>query len=349
MQPAFIIASISMLTIPGLAVAFALKIKNQLVLTSIALSYSIFFVIFMLLSSSKNLTSHFINAYTIIISSSLLFIVFQTIKNKTLRFSNRDALVISSIACLVFSYIYFAGAFTEVPSDLYTHLERYQYAHSKLSANIAINQSKLIVFLLQNQIWYYFLSLNAIVFPLSSAQLVESTAFVTNFIFLVSVYFFSTTIFSNKKNVVLISLTCCAFIFLHLGINIFSFIRYYSFGPTNIGFCLYFAAIAHLLTQIKDQVSSNNIVSLIIFAYITLIAFCNHMQEALFILVTSSIMIGVQWLRLIKNEQTVDQPIRFTKNLLSASLLGILFCFICLLYTSPSPRDRQKSRMPSSA
>ena len=24
-------------------------------------------------------------------------------------------------------------------------------------------------------------------------------------------------------------------------------------------------------------------------------------------------------------------------------------CMICLLYTSPSPRDRQKSRMPSSA
>ena len=28
---------------------------------------------------------------------------------------------------------------------------------------------------------------------------------------------------------------------------------------------------------------------------------------------------------------------------------GGLFSVICLLYTSPSPRDRQKSRMPSSA
>ena len=28
---------------------------------------------------------------------------------------------------------------------------------------------------------------------------------------------------------------------------------------------------------------------------------------------------------------------------------GILLLYICLLYTSPSPRDRQKSRMPSSA
>ena len=28
---------------------------------------------------------------------------------------------------------------------------------------------------------------------------------------------------------------------------------------------------------------------------------------------------------------------------------GAMQCVICLLYTSPSPRDRQKSRMPSSA
>ena len=28
---------------------------------------------------------------------------------------------------------------------------------------------------------------------------------------------------------------------------------------------------------------------------------------------------------------------------------GIIWSFCCLLYTSPSPRDRQKSRMPSSA
>ena len=29
--------------------------------------------------------------------------------------------------------------------------------------------------------------------------------------------------------------------------------------------------------------------------------------------------------------------------------LGFVLIYNCLLYTSPSPRDRQKSRMPSSA
>ena len=32
-----------------------------------------------------------------------------------------------------------------------------------------------------------------------------------------------------------------------------------------------------------------------------------------------------------------------------ASLLGVKEIYICLLYTSPSPRDRTRSRMPSSA
>ena len=33
----------------------------------------------------------------------------------------------------------------------------------------------------------------------------------------------------------------------------------------------------------------------------------------------------------------------------AGSILVITFTRACLLYTSPSPRDRQKSRMPSSA
>ena len=47
--------------------------------------------------------------------------------------------------------------------------------------------------------------------------------------------------------------------------------------------------------------------------------------------------------------KTIDSGI---EDPLGQSLLtnvGLLGFFACLLYTSPSPRDRQKSRMPSSA
>ena len=44
------------------------------------------------------------------------------------------------------------------------------------------------------------------------------------------------------------------------------------------------------------------------------------------------------------------QPVVKAKTVLElATGTGLIAKHICLLYTSPSPRDRQKSRMPSSA
>ena len=42
-------------------------------------------------------------------------------------------------------------------------------------------------------------------------------------------------------------------------------------------------------------------------------------------------------------------PKRLLKRLWQTLIPIFAYIFSCLLYTSPSPRDRQKSRMPSSA
>ena len=41
--------------------------------------------------------------------------------------------------------------------------------------------------------------------------------------------------------------------------------------------------------------------------------------------------------------------LNYEKYLVTDEYLLCVYLYICLLYTSPSPRDRQKSRMPSSA
>ena len=46
---------------------------------------------------------------------------------------------------------------------------------------------------------------------------------------------------------------------------------------------------------------------------------------------------------------TVDASLVAQNIVVAAESAGLGICYICLLYTSPSPRDRQKSRMPSSA
>eukprot|EP00828_Plagiopyla_frontata_P003359 TRINITY_DN10978_c0_g1_i2.p1 TRINITY_DN10978_c0_g1~~TRINITY_DN10978_c0_g1_i2.p1 ORF type:complete len:103 (+),score=26.61 TRINITY_DN10978_c0_g1_i2:75-383(+) len=48
-------------------------------------------------------------------------------------------------------------------------------------------------------------------------------------------------------------------------------------------------------------------------------------------------------------DRTIDSHIKNLRKKISDVYPGLGFIKSCLLYTSPSPRDRQKSRMPSSA
>ena len=51
----------------------------------------------------------------------------------------------------------------------------------------------------------------------------------------------------------------------------------------------------------------------------------------------------------LKQDVANADPHKLTLMLLQGALDRIAYAKGCLLYTSPSPRDRQKSRMPSSA
>ena len=48
-----------------------------------------------------------------------------------------------------------------------------------------------------------------------------------------------------------------------------------------------------------------------------------------------------------KNKQLTTENINFQS--LAKKFGTPAYCYSCLLYTSPSPRDRTRSRMPSSA
>ena len=51
----------------------------------------------------------------------------------------------------------------------------------------------------------------------------------------------------------------------------------------------------------------------------------------------------------VKIGNVLSDEMKITGGALKGSVLGVMDRNTCLLYTSPSPRDRQKSRMPSSA
>ena len=63
------------------------------------------------------------------------------------------------------------------------------------------------------------------------------------------------------------------------------------------------------------------------------------------ILISSAPVFTALWLKILLKEEKISR-VRYIAIIVG--FIGILYLF-CLLYTSPSPRDRQKSRMPSSA
>ena len=71
------------------------------------------------------------------------------------------------------------------------------------------------------------------------------------------------------------------------------------------------------------------------------------------IAVTLAIVVGVPLGILMTRFPTLAGPLQASATVLltvpSIALFGLLLPFYCLLYTSPSPRDRTRSRMPSSA
>ena len=63
-----------------------------------------------------------------------------------------------------------------------------------------------------------------------------------------------------------------------------------------------------------------------------------------------SVIIGLIYLRILRRNQIRNQlPISIEEEYTRQDGKLIFKCNVCLLYTSPSPRDRTRSRMPSSA
>ena len=60
-------------------------------------------------------------------------------------------------------------------------------------------------------------------------------------------------------------------------------------------------------------------------------------------------LIGPVYAAAVILNRTIDIKLLKDSKLINKNKRKLLSNYICLLYTSPSPRDRQKSRMPSSA
>ena len=128
-----------------------------------------------------------------------------------------------------------------------------------------------------------------------------------------------------------------------MGVNVFSFFRYYSIGPTMIGFCIYFSAITLFLENVERKPTLKLTKTLLIIGVYTLVSINNHIQEAMFIVLICSIMTAIYVYKFL-----LIAPIKYGhrknqthhKAWVAGLTISIFFC-IATLYFHSTPDDNR--------
>ena len=195
----FIILALACASLPGLAVCTLLKIKENRTLHSIALSYCIFFTAFSLLAYLGLLEKALIAATVCILAASMLLLMTFYFA-KRLIFNNLHYVVyLLGIFITTLFYYSLFGATSDLPADLYTHLERYQRSLADLGDEHIDLTFQSLNWLKQGYGWYYFLAALSILANASSIEVLESTGVITNSLFFISLFSFSRTVFQQSK------------------------------------------------------------------------------------------------------------------------------------------------------
>ena len=178
----------------------------------------------------------------------------------------------------------------------------------------------------------------------TSINVIESVSVITNTLFFTSLFCFSRSLFNDCTAAAIIAIMVCIFTAAHMGVNIFAFPRYYTAGPTMIGFCIYFAAVRYFLDSLANYSLPSLAKSAVIMAVYILVGIGNHTQEAIFIVVMCSIMILLLGFRyLLKRSslesssspyQRVDQRFIY----ISTILIVVSFCAIYIYTITNSDR-----------
>ncbi len=210
-----------------------------------------------------------------------------------------------SIAYLI--YRYFVGPYSELPADLYHHME---YARIEFDAlnDDQLGSSPSLKSLLNQRggIWYSFYALITHLCGFELNQTIRWASLANGLIFLGVVYSFAWYIFGRAEISARARLTAAAlaafFVAAHMGINVFSYLRYYALAPTMLNMTIFFAAVIAIHELYEWQSKQFRLALYIVLG--GLAAVVVHTQEVLFILIYSGMLLA--WYALV--------PTRFVRQ-----------------------------------
>lgn len=298
----YILFALPMLFLPGLMITYLLNLDRYRYLLSFSISYTFFVFLLKSMPFFGFDAEAFKFIYIFGMSSLVLLGIFKYKRSKLIQ---GDEYVVKCHGCkslswwppvliiiTVLVYFLFAGAYVELPSDVFQHLEYMQ----NMTSNILYSQetdTPVVSNLGQNgKYWHYLYSLIAIWTGASLHESILPASIINVSIFLLGVFYFSLIVFKemqpSPKLLVYTSLAAVFFTFFHFGINIFSFVRYYALAPVILNFILYFSLMAIIIDFYRD--GKWDFRYLLIAGVIFYASIYIHRQESLFAVLMVCIM-----------------------------------------------------------
>ena len=191
-------------------------------------------------------------------------------------------IIFITIASAIYQVI--VGSFNEVPADIYAHMERYQEAVTFLSNNSLGGALPFRELLFQKSGVSYFLMAGiANITGASTEQVISVIDFANRTLFLLAIFFFTSSIFKGRQHNISIASMAVIFTALHMGVNVFAYIRYYTLAPTMLNMIVYMSAIILFLSLIAQRFKSTSWLLYGVLFFLIAAAASIHVQEAMFI------------------------------------------------------------------
>lgn len=209
------------------------------------------------------------------------------------------------------AYHFLAGAYSEVPADFLRHLV---FARGQLDAidggHLGRHHGLAALLAQRGRLWYSFYALLSSVSGGMFNQTYSWAVLANSLTFLVSVYSFAWYLFGSfnlaDNRRMFAALLAAFFVAVHMGVNVFSYLRYYALAPTMLNMVVYFAAVVALLELLRWRRQQVHHLLFVLFALLASILV--HNQEGLFILVIGGLMLA--WFAL------------YPRRLLDGALIG---------------------------
>ncbi len=294
----FLVSYWAILALPGAALDKLIHTDRHYgPLGWIAMSYCCFVILFITSNYVGLEAKSFSIIISIVIVASLLILLMPGFRSRLLSrqtgtgpsSGHLSDWIAPSLTILFISAIYqvSVGAHSEVPADLYNHLERFQLASKNLLDNSLGTELAWSKLLQQKSAVFYYLVAFANQLPgLDTRLVLELIDFSNRTLFLLAIFFFTRILFYKHTKRTLIAFLATVFVTMHMGISLFSFVRYYSFAPTMLAMVLYFFAVSLFLQYIHTRFSVRQLsVHTLLILLLTVAAAAVHTQEAMFIAV----------------------------------------------------------------